>query len=325
MLHVGIDLGGTGITAAALSETYEILARTDLPTRPERPYQEVVRDMASAARRALEDAGARVEDADRIGIGVPGSVDPVSGIVGLSGNLGWNGVPLRDEMARYFSVPVLMDNDANAAALGESVLGASRDTGSSVLITIGTGIGAGMIVHGRPWGGAFGMAGEIGHLTMVPDGVPCACGRCGCVEQYCSATALVRMARSAYMTFRPRSGYVDRAVGNGPAVGNAEPWGLTARDVIDAARAGDEAALQVFRQYARYVALMVDDVFNFFDPEIVVLGGGVSRAGDFLLETVRAYLPQTEMGAPRPPYRLELARLGSDAGVIGAAMLGGLP
>ena len=311
MLYVGIDLGGTSIAAGVVNEAHEIIGRAALRTQPERPFEAIVRDMAEAVRTALAQAGLTERDAAAIGIGVPGAVDSAAGMVCLSSNLGWHDVSLRVEMGRYFSLPVFMDNDANAAALAESVLGASRGTSSSILITIGTGIGAGMIVNGRIWNGAFGMAGEIGHTTLVPDGVPCTCGRSGCLERYCSATALIRMARQAWMTFRPGAGYVDRAGG---------PERLTAKAVIDAARAGDAQADRVFRAYARYVAIMVDNVFNFLDPEIVVLGGGVSKAGPFLLDVVRRYLPQTEMGEARPPYRLELARLDNDAGLTGAAL-----
>ncbi len=312
MQYVGIDLGGTGIAAGVVNEAHEIIGRAALKTLPERPFEAIVRDMAEAVRTALARAGLAEGDVAAIGIGVPGAVDPAAGTVYLSSNLGWHDVDLRAEMGRYFSLPVRLDNDANCAALAESVLGASRGTSSSILITIGTGIGAGMVVNGRVWSGAFGMAGEIGHTTLVPDGVPCACGRSGCLECYCSATALVRMARQAWMTFRPGAGYVDRAGG---------PERLTAKDVIDAARAGDAQAERVFRAYARYVAIMCDNAFNFLDPEIVVLGGGVSKAGPFLLDTVRGYLTQSEMGEARPPYRLELARLDNDAGLIGAALV----
>ena len=227
-------------------------------------------------------------------------------------NLRWLDVPVRAEMQRYFNCPVRLENDANAAALAENRVGVSAGCSSSILITLGTGVGSGIVLNGKPWSGHHGVAGEVGHMILVPDGLLCNCGRCGCVERYCSATALVTQARQACLTHAD-NGMLRMAGG--------DPANITARLVVDAAKAGDPVALRVFRNFVRYLAMTVDNVINFLDPEMVVLGGGVSRAGAFLLNAVRGYIPACDMGQERPGTRIELAALGNEAGMIGAAML----
>ena len=312
MVYIGIDLGGTNIAVGVVSEAGSILAEAGCKTLASRPYQAIVKDMADLVRRVLLKARVSEDEVRSIGIGIPGVVDD-QGIVFNCTNLGWVNVPLRAEMQKYIHKPVCIDNDANCAALAESVAGVSAGCKSSVFITLGTGVGGGIIVNGKLWSGGHGRAGEIGHMCLVPDGVPCTCGRNGCVERYCSGTALIRTAKQECYN------YGDNAILQ-KADGNIDK--VNAKMVIDAAKEGDASALRVFNSFARYLALTISNITWFFDPEMIVLGGGISHAGDFLLDAVRPLIPPCQMFERLALPRLELARLGNEAGVIGAAMLG---
>lgn len=313
MVYVGIDLGGTNIAVGVVSEAGSILAQTGAKTLADRPYQAVVRDMADLVKRAIAKARLTLDDIKAVGIGIPGVAFADTGVVYNCTNLGWINIPLREEMKKYIDKPILIDNDANAAALAESVAGASVGCKSSILLTLGTGVGGGVIIEGKPWAGAHGRAGEMGHMILVPDGVPCTCGKSGCVERYCSGTALIREAKQTCCNF-PETSILQKAGGNIEKI--------NAKLVIDAAKEGDAPALRVFNSFARYLAMTINNLIWAFDPEIVVLGGGLSYAGDFLLSAVRAFIPLHQMGAPLPIAPVVLARLGNEAGVIGAAMLG---
>ena len=315
MIRIGIDLGGTDIKVGAVSEEGKLIAWTQTKTGPERPYTAIIADMAACIRKLLGELGLPDSEIAAIGIGVPGVADNERGHAVNCTNLGWLDVPCREEMARYFSCPVLLENDANAAAYAEYCVGVSAGCSSSILITLGTGVGSGIVLNGRPWGGFQGLAGEVGHMTLVPDGLPCNCGRSGCVERYCSATALMLQAKQVCLT-HPGNGIL--------ALAGGDPQKITAKLAVDAAKAGDPVALRIFHSYARYLALTIDNVINFLNPEMIVLGGGVSRAGAFLLDTVKSYIPPCELGLPRQLPRIVLASLGNEAGMIGAAMLYGV-
>ena len=313
MVYIGIDLGGTNIAVGAVSETGSILAEASTKTLATRPFEEIVKDMADCAKKVIAKAKISLEDVKSIGIGIPGVADADAGVVLNCTNLGWVNVPLRAEMQKYINKPVLIDNDANVAALAESYVGISAGYQCSVMVTLGTGVGGGIVVNGKTWPGAHGRGGEMGHMTLVPDGVPCTCGNNGCVERYCSATALIRLARQECYSF-PDSAILKKAGG--------DPDKINAKLVIDAAKEGDAPAQRVFGTFVRYLAMAINNVTAFFDPDIIVLGGGVSHAGDFLLDAVRALLPRLQMFKSVPGPRVELARLGNEAGIIGAALLG---
>ena len=313
MVYIGIDLGGTNIAVGTVDEKGTILSRTSTPTLPDRPYSDLVKDMAACIHEVTEKAGLSAEEITSIGIGIPGIADQKEGTVVFCTNLGWRDIPLRAEIQKYYDKPVYIDNDATVAGLAESYAGVSVGCHSSVFLTLGTGVGGGIIIEGKPWSGAHGVGSELGHMTLVVDGVPCTCGNDGCVERYCSATAIIRMARQACLGY-PESLMVKMVDGDLEK--------LEARTVIEAAKAGDSTALQVFNRFTRYLAITVNNVTAFLDPEMIVLGGGVSNAGDFLLNAVKAQLPRYLMYKTLPSPRLELARLGNEAGIIGAAMLG---
>ncbi len=312
MVYVGIDLGGTNIAVGAVSEAGSILAEAGCKTLASRPYQAIIKDMAELVQKVIRKAHVTEDEVKAIGIGIPGVADD-QGMVFNCTNLGWVNVPLRAEMQKYIHKPVLIDNDANCAALAESVAGVSVGCKSSVFITLGTGVGGGIIVNGKLWSGGHGRAGEIGHMCLVPDGVPCTCGRNGCVERYCSATALIRTAKQECYSF-PNTAILKKAGGDINRV--------NAKLVIDAAKEGDASALRVFNSFVKYLAMTINDITAFFDPDIIVLGGGVSYAGDFLLNSVAELLPRYQMFKALPLPKLALAKLGNEAGIVGAAMLG---
>ena len=312
MILIGIDLGGTKIASGITDIHGRILSQASTATIAERSYKDVVRDMAFCAMKALEQAGSTIDDVGAIGIGIPGIADNTTGTVIFCTNLGWHNIPLREELQKYINKPVFIDNDATVAGLAESFAGVSRGASSSVFLTLGTGVGGGIFIGGKPWTGAHGVASELGHLTLELDGVPCTCGKDGCLERYCSATALIRMGREA-VRLHPESLILLRA-------GCEEK--IDGKLVIDCAKDGDPTAMKVFDRYTRYLALGINTIISFIDPEVIVLGGGVSMAGRFLLDAVAEKIPRYLMFKNMPYGRLELAVLGNSAGIIGAAMLG---
>ncbi len=311
--YIGIDLGGTTIKVGVVSAQGRILAEHSVETLAKRPYQDVVHDMSLCISHVLKQTNLTQDDIASVGIGIPGIADQRTGSVIFCTNLGWRNVPLREELQKYIQKPVYIDNDATVAGYAESISGVSRGCSCSVFLTLGTGLGAGIVINGRPWSGAHGVGSEIGHMTLVVDGVPCTCGNDGCVERYCSATAIIRMAKQSCLGY-PDCDMVQRVKGDLDRI--------DAKVVIDSAKAGDPVAMRVFDRYCKYLAITVNNITAFLDPEMIVLGGGVSTAGDFLLENVREQLPRYLMYKTLPSPQLRLAQLGNEAGIIGAALLG---
>ena len=312
MIRVGIDVGGTGIKVGIVNEQIKIIQEGSIPTVTDIPFEEQVKRIADCVLSTVSKAGLSADDIESVGVGIPGIANLTTGEIIKCTNMGWFHVPFRDVFQRFLHVPVIIDNDANVAALAESVAGVSAGTSSSVFITIGTGIGSGIIIGGKIWKGFHGIGGELGHVILDLDGVPCTCGNHGCLERYCSATALIRMGREA-VAENPDS-LILKSVGGDPAK-------IEARTVIDAARENDPVAVRVYNQYISYVAQAVASVVNLLDPEVIVIGGGVSKAGDFLMEPIRREYPQYVLFNDQPMPEVKLAVLGSRAGVIGAAML----
>ena len=312
MVRIGIDVGGTGIQVGVVNNDFQIIREESIPTRKDLPFEEQVREIAACVISAAESSGHTVSDIESVGIGIPGIASAKTGEVIKCTNMGWNHVPFRDVFCRYLDNPVYIDNDANVAALAESVAGVSAGSSSSVFITIGTGIGSGIIINGKIWSGAHHIGGELGHVIFDLDGVPCTCGNHGCLERYCSATALIRMAREAVRQ-HPET-LMLRSVDN-------DPSRIEARTVIDAARADDPLAVSVYGHYIDCLAQAVASVVNLIDPEIIVLGGGVSKAGSFLLDPLTREYPKYVLFNDQPLPPVKLAVLGSEAGIVGAAML----
>ncbi|NLC32478.1 MAG: ROK family protein [Clostridiales bacterium] len=312
MYYIGIDLGGTDIKAGIINKNGEVLSKAQTATLANRPYQEVAKDMAMCSLKALEKSSLTLDDIGGIGIGIPGLADNVSGRVIFCTNLGWNDIPLRDEVQKYLNLPILIDNDATVAGFAESISGVSRGLHSSVFLTLGTGVGGGIVIDGKPWTGAHGVASEIGHLTIEIDGIPCTCGKSGCLERYCSATALKHIS-GEICKFHPECSLMKMAKGDSN--------NITGRMVMDLAKNGDEFALKIFHRYTKNLAIAINTIISFLDPDMIVLGGGISHAGQFLVDAILEKLPDYLMFKTLPYSRIALATLGNDAGIIGAAML----
>jgi len=313
MYYIGLDVGGTTFKAGVVNEKGEILVKNAYPTGVERPYQEIIADMAKLCRQVTAEAGLELKDIAAIGVGVPGMFSNRTGMIPFCTNLGWHDVPFVAEMKKHLDIPVYGDNDATVAGLAESVAGASAGVDSSVILTLGTGVGGGIVINGRPYSGAHGCGSEIGHMIIKMDGEMCTCGNEGCFERYASATAIIREAKKAVVNC-PESAIMEKCGGDVEKI--------NAKIVIDAAREGDKTAKAVFDGYVRALAHGIVSIINMIDPEVILLGGGVAHAGDFLLDAVREAVKPLVIFKTMPYARIELARLGNDAGIIGAAMLG---
>lgn len=314
MYYIGIDLGGTNIAAGIVDDHGKIIVKGSVPTIKERNYTEIIADMAKLAQKLLEDAGLKVSDVKSIGIGSPGTPDSKNGILVYSNNLSFENVPMRDEVQKYLNLPVYIDNDANVAALAESVAGAAKGVEHSVAITIGTGIGGGVVINGKVYNGFNSAASEIGHSVIVKDGEPCTCGRKGCWEAYASATACIRQTKEAAQK-NPDS-IINKLV-------EGDLSKIEAKTLFDAAKQGDEVALETLNHYIEYLAEGLINVINIFQPEILVIGGGVCRQGDYLLNPLRELINKYSYSAGRIPHTaIKVAEMENDAGIVGAAMLG---
>ena len=313
MYYIGLDVGGTTFKAGVVTEDGRIVHKDAMPTGIERPYQEIIADMAALCKKVAADAGIEMSEIKSIGVGVPGLFDNKTGMIPFCTNLGWHDIPFVAEMKKHLDTPVYGDNDATVAGLAESVAGVSAGIRDSVFLTLGTGVGGGIIIDGKPYSGAHGCGSEIGHMMIKMGGELCTCGNYGCFERYASATAIIREARKAIVEY-PESSML--------AACGGDPEKLNAKIVIDAAKAGDAAAKAVFGGYVQALAVGIINIINMLDPEVIVLGGGVSAAGEFLLDAVREAVKPMVFFKTMPYARIELAQLGNDAGIIGAAMLG---
>ena len=313
MLYIGIDVGGTGIKAGIVDEEGNILSKCSCPTDKDRGHEAVIHDMAQVSLKALEESGHSLEEVHSVGIGIPGIQDPRTGRIPFCTNLAWHDVPLVELIQKEIDKPVFVNNDATVAGLAEAVAGVSKGTKNSVFVTLGTGTGGGVIIDGKVFTGPHGIATEIGHMVTVVGGEMCTCGHRGCWERYSSASAIIREGRR-FAGANPESPLA-KSVGGDLAK-------IEARTVIDLAKAGDPDCVKLFDEYCYHLAVGLANLINLYDPEVIALGGGVSKAGDFLLDKVRALMPELVFFRTMPYARIELARLGNDAGIIGAAMLG---
>ncbi len=309
---IAIDLGGTNTRVAAVDGNGEIIHRISRPSRAQEGKDEVVQSLLFATEEVLQIGK---ENFRGIGIGVAGAIDLRTGTITQSPNFpGWDHVPLKeiieDTMAAH--LPVFLENDANAAALGERWKGAGAGSNDMVCLTIGTGIGGGVIVNGILLHGADGMASELGHITVDPQGPPCKCGNSGCLEALCSGTAVQRSALKAL-----RAGQ-DSALAH---MGKKHRQGITAKMIASAAHAGDSLSRIIYEEMGRYLGIGIATLVNIFNPEIVVIGGQVSKAWDLFIPAVRKEIQRRALHVPAQRAALVPARQGDDAGLIGAAYL----
>lgn len=313
MNYLGIDIGGSNIAAAIVRSDYSVAGRAKTKVRKGISEAEFCDDIAAAALAAAEAAGVSISDVEYCGVGCPGVINSRSGVLEYAGNLGFKKLPLGSEISARLGIPVHVENDANCAALGEVCAGAAGDAESALVVTVGTGIGGGIVINGRIYSGVNGIAGEIGHMTLFPGGEPCACGRKGCWEVYASATALKRQTCQA-MQAHPESLMWKYAPGIDRVSG---------KTAFKAQRDGDAVADQVVRQYIYYLSEGIINCVNMLQPEVVCIGGGVSNEGDALLEPLMEQVLRGCLGGEDiPRTRIVAAQLSGEAGLIGAAMLG---
>jgi glucokinase len=302
---IGIDLGGSHVTAAVVSEDGAIHQQHELDI-VDRAFESVIASVVDVTTKALADAG---DDVVGIGVGSPGNVEAGSGQVVYSPNFGWDNVPLGDRLRAQFSHPLFVANDARCATLGEYTFGIGQGTQDFVLLTLGTGIGGGIVGRGHLLLGHRWGAGEVGHHQLRADGFVCACGKIGCFEAQASGTGLIRHAFALAPSF-PRSTLLDLPREK-----------LGSKKIRRAAQKGDLHALAAWHNYSRDLAQGLANVIAFVNPELIALGGGVSTAGDFMLDSVRGRVDELTTMVPKGTTRIEIAKLGNDAGQVGAATM----
>ena len=308
MYYIGIDLGGTNIAIGLVDEAGRILHSDSVPTLKERHWSEIIRDMADLALKVVADSGHTLDEVKAVGIGCPGSIDKANGMVVYSNNIVMDHVPMAEEIRKYIDKPVFLENDANAAALGEyAIYGEGVDR--FVFMTLGTGVGGGIILNGKVWSGFNGAGAEIGHQTLVFGGEPCTCGRRGCLEVYASVTALIQQTKDA-MEEHPDSMMNQWFKDHGKVNG---------RTAFECAKAGDPAAIAVRDRYIEYVAEGICSIVNILQPEILSIGGGISREGDTLLAPIKAYFAHNDYNKHMKKTDIRIAKLFGDAGIVGAA------
>ena len=312
--YVGIDLGGTNIATGVVDENYQIIGRGHAKTKVFHPAEEIADDMIATAHQAIADAGITLEQVEWVGVGSPGTANPETGMIGLANNLGFHDVPLKKILSERIDKPIHIENDANAAAYGELMAGAAKGLRSMVMVTLGTGVGGGIVIDGRIFSGFNYKGGELGHVGLVKDGVPCTCGRRGCIESYCSATALIRITREA-MQLDLTSKMWEITGGSLDSVNG--------RTAFDAMRMGDKAGAAVVDQYIDNIANAISGIISLIQPEALVIGGGICKEGEPFFAPIRERTyPQTFNHDPNNCAAILQAKLGNDAGIIGAALLG---
>ena len=310
MYKIGIDLGGTNIAIGIVDEKNTIVEKISTPTRLPDSAENIVERIYLACEELLSKAGLGFEDIAGIGLGYPGAIDSKEGIILFSNNFRYKNIPLGKMLSEKFGKTVYCENDANAAAYGEYLVNDGDKDATLVAITIGTGIGGGVIIGGKLYSGNKFSGGELGHMVIDFNGLPCNCGRRGCYEVYASATALIRQTKEA-MQNDPHSKMWQLCDGN---IEN-----ITGKTAFDGLRAGDKTAKAVVEQYADYVAIGLVNIINSFGPETICISGGISKENETILEPILRHI---EMNKPiNCQTTVKIAKLDNDAGIIGAANL----
>lgn len=312
MYRIGVDLGGTNIVAGLVNDSHKIVAKADTPTNIPRLAEEIFDDIKKLCFEVLEKAHVGMDQVLSIGIGTPGSVNKDTGYIEFANNLDFNKVPAKEMLEERLGKTVYLDNDANCAALGEAVAGAGNGVRNFVAVTLGTGVGSGIIVDGKLVVGMNFAAGEMGHQVIVYNGIHCSCGRRGCWEKYASATALVQQTKDAMQSDHDSKMW--ELVDNIDAV--------SGRTAFDGDRMGDATAKKVVTQYIDYLACGIINIVNALQPDMICIGGGISNEGENLLQPLRRIIERERYSIyAKKQTNIVKAVLGNDAGVIGAALL----
>ncbi|MCH1624927.1 ROK family glucokinase [Fredinandcohnia quinoae] len=308
---IGIDLGGTTIKMAFITQQGEIIKKWEIPT--DKTGKTIITDIANSLLEKMNESNLTKDQFIGIGMGAPGPINFTDGIVYETSNLGWKDYPLRDELEEKTGLKTVIDNDANIAAIGEMWKGAGEGALDVICVTLGTGVGGGLISNGEVIRGTNGAGGEIGHMTSIPEGgAPCGCGRTGCLETVASATGIVRLATEAVKSTTQSSILRDEFESTGE---------ISAKAVFDAANAGDKLANEVIDEVTFHLGLAIANVANSLNPEKIVIGGGVSKAGEGLLKPLKDQFSRYTFPRVRDTAEINIATLGNDAGVIGGAYL----
>ncbi len=317
MYYIGVDLGGTNIAVGIVDgDTGKIIRKGSVPTRAERDADEVVKDMAALCKKLVDEEGLTLDQIEYAGIATPGTADHDRGIVVYANNLNFSNYPLADKLKQFLGVKkVLIENDANAAAKGEAAYGAAKGYKNSVTITLGTGLGGGIIIDGKVYSGYNYAGAELGHTVIVVDGLPCSCGRKGCWEAYSSATGLINMTKKKLE---------GKTKADTLMVELVEKEGkVSGRTAFDAMKKGDKLAQEVVDEYIKYLAAGCINMINIFQPEVFVIGGGICNEKEYLTAPLEKYIDAEQYNKDKSKGTLiRTALLGNDAGIIGAAMLG---
>ncbi len=312
--YLGIDLGGTNIAIGLVDENLQIIKKGSVPTGAERPADEIIADMAALCKKVVADAGLTVNDVEYAGIASPGTANGDTGVVEYANNLPFRDYPLSAKLSEMSGISrVLIENDANAAALAEAMVGAAKGSKCSVMITLGTGVGGGIIIDGKVFSGASHAGAELGHMVIVTGGKHCSCGRDGCWEAYSSATGLINMTKEK----------IAECAASGRKTTMANEEHISGKTAFAEMRNGDEAAAEVVDAYITYLACGLANIVNIFQPDILTIGGGICNEGDNLIKPLLAKMDEQlycKDEAKKP--KLRVAMLGNDAGIVGAAALG---
>lgn len=311
MYYIGVDIGGTNISAGAVSAEGKLFFKKSVKTGSERPYNEILTDIVGIVREVQNEAeNMQLGEPVSVGMGCPGNC--AEGTVVYANNLKWHDVPLAVDVQRETGFPAHLENDANAAAYGEFISGAAKGLNSAVIITLGTGVGAGIIIDKKVFSGENYAGGEIGHTVIAVDGPPCTCGRNGCFEVFSSATGLIRMTKEAMALNR---GSIIHGI-------SREMGKVSARTAFIAARDGDETGVKVVGDYIKYLACGITNVINTFQPDCLCIGGGVCNEGETLLAPLREIVAREVYSRNnKKNTEILICKLGNDAGIIGAALV----
>ncbi|MCK9478395.1 MAG: ROK family protein [Firmicutes bacterium] len=312
-MYLGVDLGGTNIAVGLVDDNLNIIQKDSVPTNAHRKDTEIVQDIAKLCVKVLSDSNTPVSSVKWIGVGMPGTPDTKEGKCIYTNNINMRNTPIRKIIQQIIPLPVYVENDANCAALGEAYAGATKNAEHSLMITIGTGIGGGIIINKKIYSGFNNAGGELGHMVISFDGIKCTCGRNGCWEAYGSATALINQTKQAALK-NPDSlmfQMVDKSIDS-----------IGGKTAFDGMRAGCPIAAAVVERYIFYFATGLINIINIFQPETLVIGGGVSKEGDYLLNPLKEIINKEVYSRDVAQTQVRTAMLGNDAGIIGAAALG---
>lgn len=311
--NLGIDLGGTNIAVGVVDENYNVVSKSSIPTNAGRSVEAIIKDIFDLSSKVVRESNLSFESFSSLGIGMPSYVNPKTHLLVHANNLGWINLPIYTYLEKHTNLPIYIENDANCAALGETLAGAARGYNSAIMLTLGTGVGGGIILNKRIFSGCDLMGAELGHTKLVYNGIKCTCGQKGCLESYCSATALIKSAKTSLVN------HTDSMI-----------WEMCEKNIdkidgkiiFDAARFGDITAKNIVEQYIDYLSCGISTFITIFRPELIILGGGLVGANDMLFEPLNERIHKntfaaSEIGVPK----IVKAVLGNDAGIIGAALL----